>query len=185
MHARIRQLLGAAVVVGTSACLDDGDADRVREVSMLRQELEQLRGTVALETTRVRALEHEKATEALEEVAVVRPGDAGYAVGGFELGGLTFKIRDVKPYAAGSRVSLMVGNPLGAVITGLEMEVEWGRTKGDLTAPADGRTSVTITQELQPGKWNTVAVVLDAVPPTELGFLRLRNIDHKGLRLRQ
>ena len=39
------------------------------------------------------------------------------------------------------------------------------------------------TEALRGGAWTNVPVVLEGVPPTELGYVRIKDVGHTGIRL--
>jgi hypothetical protein len=104
-----------------------------------------------------------------------------------DLGNITVKIADVTPYATGSKVSLQFGNLTSAKIDGLRAKLEWGTVDEKGSAQNDKAKSreVEFTESLAPGAWTQSELVLEGVPPTELGFVRLREVDHSGIGLLQ
>jgi hypothetical protein len=42
---------------------------------------------------------------------------------------------------------------------------------------------VTFERSLRGGAWTDIQVVLEAVPPNQLGFVRLSDLSHKGITL--
>lgn len=121
-----------------------------------------------------------------ENVAYLTPGSSGYNVVKMDLGVLTVSISNIQPYANGSRVSLVFGNLTSAAIDGMKAKIEWGSVdeKG-LPNNKDAKSrDITPTELLQPGTWNKVDVILEGVPPASLGFVRVRDVGHRAIRLR-
>jgi hypothetical protein len=122
---------------------------------------------------------------ALENVAFLTPGAAGYSVIQSDLGKITVSLDNVQAYANGSRVTLRFGNITSATINGAKAKLEWGRI--DDKGNADNKTSkyreVEFSKPLLSGKWTSVNVVLEGVPPSELGFVRIKEMTHSGIRL--
>lgn len=120
-------------------------------------------------------------------VAVLKPGDQGYSTFQYDLGFMTARLEDIKPYANGSKVSIVLGNPSAARINGLKARVEWGSVDKDGTPRNDtGKArQVSFPETLSPGTWTKVEVVLEGFPPAELGFVRLREVGHGGIGLRR
>jgi hypothetical protein len=121
-----------------------------------------------------------------DRVVVLKPGDQGYSTVRYDLGVMTARLEDIKPYANGSKVSIMLGNPSAARINGLKARVEWGAVDKDGFPRNDtGKArQVSFPETLSPGTWTKVEVVLDGFPPAELGFVRLREVGHGGIGLR-
>src|SRR6266496_305209 len=121
-----------------------------------------------------------------DKIAYLTPGAEGYSTVGFDLGVLTVKLDDVKPYANGSKVTLRFGNVLSSAIDGLTATIEWGRVndKGVADNTSAKSREMIFNQTLQGGAWTSIPVVLEGLPPTELGFVRVSKIHHTGIKLR-
>jgi hypothetical protein len=121
----------------------------------------------------------------LDKVAYLKPGDEGYSTVGFDLGVLTVQLTDVKPYANGTKVTLKFGNTLSSSIDGLKATIEWGKVRDNGVADNSSAKSkeMTFSQTLPAGAWTSIPIVLDGIPPAELGFVRISKIHHTGIRL--
>jgi len=129
--------------------------------------------------------EFDKLVKDNEGYAFLTPGSDGYAPIRYDLGVLTVRLADIKPYANGSKVTLEFGNTLSATVTGLKATLQWGKVdeKGFSIAEQTKSKEVTFTESLQSGAWTRVSVVLDGVPPSEFGFVRLIDVSHSGIQL--
>jgi len=121
----------------------------------------------------------------VEKIAYLTPGQSGYSTIKFDLGILTVSLEDIKPYANGSRITLKFGNTLSSSIDGLKGTLEWGKVdeKGSPINSLAKKKEITFSETLIAGSWTKVSVVLDGVPPTEFGFVRLKNFSHSGIKL--
>jgi hypothetical protein len=121
----------------------------------------------------------------MESQAHMKPGGDGYSIIKTDLGILTVNIDDVKPYASGSRVRLKIGNLTSATITGADAKIEYGKLldNGDPDYSNPRSRKIKISAPLQPGHWNNVSVTLEAIQPTELGWVIFSEFNHSGLRL--
>lgn len=121
-----------------------------------------------------------------ESIAYLTPGDSGYSVIRCDIGAFTVQWVDVKPYANGSKITLKFGNPLSAAIDGLKGKIDWG--KSDSKGGPDNSNAKTkdfqLTQTMISGAWTSTSIVLDAIPPAELGFVRIHDLRHSGISLR-
>jgi hypothetical protein len=92
---------------------------------------------------------------------------------------------NVQPYANGTRVTLRFGNLLSATINGAKAKLEWGSVdaKGSPKNESAQSREVSFTESLRAGAWTNVQVVLEGVPATELGFVRVRDLTHVGINL--
>src|SRR6267143_1556607 len=86
-------------------------------------------------------------------------------------------------YANGSRVTLKFGNLMSATINGAKAKLEWGSVdeKGRPKTGTERSREVTFNESLRAGAWTNVSIVLDAVPPTALGFVRVKEMSHTGI----
>lgn len=122
----------------------------------------------------------------IDRYAYLTPGEAGYSTIRFDLGVLTVNLTDIKAYANGSKITLKLGNTLSSSIDGLKGTFEWGKVDegGSPLSEQTKTKEITLSETLVAGSWTEVSVVLDGIPPTEFGFLRLKNFSHTGIRLR-
>ena len=121
-----------------------------------------------------------------DTAAYLTPGAEGYSAVRFDLGVVTVLLADVKPYANGSKVTLQFGNVLSSAIDGLKATIDWGKVNGKGIPDTTSAKSkeMTFNQTLQPGGWTEIPVVLEGISPAELGFVRVKQIHHAGIRLR-
>ncbi|MDO5506392.1 MAG: DUF3251 domain-containing protein [Pseudoxanthomonas suwonensis] len=157
-----------------------GELDQVRsEVESLKVEFEELKKRQAQDDI-------DRLFKGLDQIAFLQPGDTGYSTVRYDLGVLTVELADISAYANGSKASIKFGNPLASTVTGLKIKLEWGKTDEDGVVDNDSAKSkqLTLTEPLLSGSWTTVPVVLEGVPPAELGFVRVREVAHTGIRLR-
>lgn len=146
------------------------------------EKIEALRGQVEVLEIKVKTQEMFRL---LENVAYLTPGDEGYSVVRSDMGSMTIALVDIKPYANGSKVTLKLGNPTSATINGLNAKLEWGAVddKGMPANESAKSRSVKFNETLNAGAWTNAAVVLDGVLPTDLGFVRVSELGHSGIRL--
>lgn len=120
-----------------------------------------------------------------EKMAVLTPGDSGYSLFKADIGTLSVKIIDIKPYADGSKVAIQIGNLSAATINGLKADVDWGPASED--GGPDNKKAKTkliqFAQSIKSGSWSTQIMTLPSVAPENLGFIRLRNATHTGIGL--
>jgi hypothetical protein len=129
--------------------------------------------------------EFDKLISKINQFAFLTPGSDGYSTVSFDLGTLTVSLNDIKPYANGSKITLEFGNPLATTINGLNMTIDWGKVdeKGNAINENSKSKSITLNESLLPAKWTRVSIVLDSVPPSDLGFVRLHDVHHTGIKL--
>jgi len=168
-----------------------GGCNEDARVSTLEARVKSLEGKNAtlgseIETLKSRA-SIDKLLMDINGIAYLTPGSDGYAVVKSDLGSLTVSLKNVQPYANGSKVTLQFGNLTSATIEGLKATLEWGpiNSQGFPDEQQSKSKDVAFSQSLQSGGWTNTDVVLEAIPPAQLGFVRLRDVGHRGLRLRR
>lgn len=163
-----------AVIAIASATLSACTNRANPELESLKKDVQEIKTKLAFE----------ELLKGASDVAYLTPGDAGYSPVKFELGYLTVQLADVKPYANGSKVTLKFGNPLAATINGLKFKVDWGKVKdGTPQNDAQKTKDVVLAQPIFSGRWTSVQIVLDSLPPSELGFVRAHDVEHTGIQL--
>ncbi len=172
---RMRRQLLLISVSGLVAC-------RPAEDPTIRQAIDSLALQVDSLKTRLWAAEMQFS---FDSTAYLTPGSEGYQIVLSDLGKLTVSLEDVQPYANGSRIRLQIGNLTNATINGAKTRLEWGSVdaRGFTVDSTTRSREVKFDRPLRPGRWNIISVVLDAVPPAQLGFVRIGNVLHEGIEL--
>jgi hypothetical protein len=109
----------------------------------------------------------------------------GYSIVESDIVRLTINLEDIKPYANGSRVTLRFGNITSATINDLRGTLDWGKMdKNRLPVIEEAKSKdLTFNKSLRAGSWTHIQVVLDGTAPSELGFVRIRDLSHKSIAL--
>lgn len=167
-------------VVTLSGCVEDSRVAALeKKVSVLEEKLSEVE-----KSSNELSFKYLLSTE-FAGVAYLTPGSTGYSTVRYDLGVMTVAIQDIQPYANGSKVQLRFGNPLAAAINGLKVNIDWGEV--DEKGVANNNTARTKEYELvemmRPNAWTNTTVVLENIPPNKLGFIRVKNVTHKGIRL--
>jgi hypothetical protein len=151
----------------------------------LREELRILKEELAQLKEKQEQSEFNQFLRDFEKIAYLQPGDEGYSTVRYDLGVLTAQLSNVEPYANGSRVTLKLGNPLYSAVSGVKAKVEWGRTdeKGSPDNESAKSKDITLSETLLPGAWTSTQIVLEGLPPTDLGFVRVKDVSHTGIKL--
>jgi len=123
--------------------------------------------------------------KSFDEIAYLTPGADGYSIIKTRLGAITIILKDVRAYANGSRITLQIGNTTSATMTGAKATIQWGSVdnEGFVIQETEREREVTINQDLRSGRWTDVNVVLEGFQPVELGYVRIKDFEHKGIRL--
>jgi len=179
---RFARTVGLVALGGVIAACSGGSTDAARIEQRLGLRIDSLSKRIDSLASDIRI---ERTISTFDEEAFLKPGDGGYAVVKTNLGVLTFRLQNVQQYANGSRVELQVGNVTSATITGLNISVDYGPTDtaGIAVFSEEKSKKVTFSESLPAGSWTTLPVVLDNVPPSNLGFVRIYDVSHQGIRL--
>jgi outer membrane murein-binding lipoprotein Lpp len=181
----MRILIG--LIAALIMCLLGCDSDT--RVNDLQKQIKELDTKVKTLESDLDNIKNENSAERfdrdIEGIAYLTPGSTGYSVIKIDLGYVTVSLEDIKPYANGSRVALRFGNPTNAILTDMSATLEWGAvdSKGaPLNAEAKSK-EIPFVKSFRPGSWNTIDVVLEGIPPTNLGFVRVKDVKNKGIQL--
>ncbi len=162
----------------------------VSELKLRTEALESKHDTLSIELSGVKAqVEAQSLAEMFrnsEKMVLLTPGGDGYQILPFDMGFITIRIADVKAYANGSKVNLMFGNPQFASINGISFKVDWGSTlENALPNNTTQRTKeFKILESLAAGTWTGTELILEGVPPAQLGFMRVTEFKNTGITLR-
>lgn len=166
-----------------AACNDGSQLKQIE--AKLDQRITELEAANKSLSDEIRDLRWEVKLGEFDKYAFLKPGDAGYSALRHDLGIVTVEISDVKPYANGSKVKLKFGNLTSARIDGLKATLDWGKLEKGMPENDKAKSrEVTFSASLAPGAWTVTEVVLEGVPPTELGFVRLKDVSHRGIGLK-
>ncbi|MBI1748057.1 MAG: DUF3251 domain-containing protein [Acidobacteria bacterium] len=180
--------LRTIAIIVAAAGMAPGCADP-KAVAALEKRATDLEAQVTTLKSSVEALERDKSFDKflkdIDSIAYLTPGSDGYSTIQTDLGRVTVMLVNVQPYANGTRVTLCFGNLLSAAINGAKATLEWGAVDEKGTPKNDSARSreVKFAESLRAGAWTNVQVVLEGVPPTDLGFVRVKDMTHTGISL--
>lgn len=185
----IKQLLTIlGISIALFVCLGcdrDSKADGLKQqIQVMNKSLDELKKEVE---TLKRDASWDRFTRDMETIAYMTPGDSGYSVLKTDFGSLTVTIKNIQSYANGSRVTLRFGNPNAATLLDVSATVEWGSVdeKGSPRNDVAKSKDIPFNKSFEAGHWADVDVVLEELPPSTLGFIRVRDLKNKGIRLYQ
>lgn len=155
-------------------------------IALLEDSLSTLESRIYELDGKIWQLNYDKLIEELDKIAILYPGTDGYSSIKSDLGVLTVILDNVKPYANGSQVTLRWGNILNTTIDGLNMKIDYGSVDngGNIVNENAKSRDYKMSKSLLPGSWNNVDVVLEGVRPENLGFIRINDLNHSGIRLK-
>jgi hypothetical protein len=182
----IRNAILASALITLPGCTDSTEANDLQtRVEALETETKALRDLLNESKESIEDLEVDKWLRDSYEVAFLKPSDQGYSLIKTNLGALTVQLSDVRTYANGSRVTLKFGNLGAATIDGVKAKIEWGRVneKGIIVRESEKSRQISFDKSLRSGAWTSTSIILDGIPPSQLGFVRISEVKHEGIRL--
>lgn len=167
-----RNVLAAASMLALAACAP-GQAQESRDKAFAKL------------SARVQALEARARLQDDATIAYLRPTEPEYGVVKTGLATLAVSIRNVSPYANGSQLQLLFGNPTDARLNDLSATLEWGRAdKNGVPVGEVFSKEHKFTESLAPGSWRAYTISLSDIPPSELGYVRIKSVEHGSIGLR-
>lgn len=105
---------------------------------------------------------------------------SGYQVVRHQLGSATFSLKDVRAHDQGSAITLEIGNMTSVPITGAAMELGY---QDPSDSSLERSSEYHVQQTLEPGRATRVTLILKGVPPSAVTYIRVSNLQPKGVRL--
>lgn len=180
------RIIVISVLVAATFSTACGDS---KELIALQKRTDDLESQVKTLSSSVETLESsqrwDKYLREAESMAYLTPGAEGYSTIQSDLGRVTVSLVNVQPYANGTRVTLRFGNLMSARIDGAKATIEWGSVdeKGAPKNESARTREIKFPESLRAGAWTNVQVVLEGVPPSEFGFVRVKDMTHAGISL--
>ena len=159
------------------------NSESEKKINEVNARIVALEGEVEKLRNQISDIEFNNFLKDIDKFAYLTPGSNGYVPLRWDLGILTVRLADIKPYANGSRVTFEFGNTLSTTVNGLKATIDWGNVdkKGKPINEQAKSKEVTFNESLRPASWTRVSIVLDGVPPSEFGFVRLKDVSHTGI----
>lgn len=113
-----------------------------------------------------------------EKIAFLKVGTKEFLPITTEVGVITVNLSNIEPYANGSKVSIVFGNPLSATINNAKFTVDYGSLDKDgLVIDATEKSKeISLIEPLSAGSWNKTELLLEALPVSELGYIRIHSL---------
>jgi hypothetical protein len=113
--------------------------------------------------------------------AVVDPTTKSYSAINTRAGTLLVSVDKVEPYLDGFKIYLQIGNPMAVIYNGCELKVKYAKEFNEQDGwdkYEDWKKTVKekqfqVTNQLLPGQWNNVDIVIASVKPDEMKHLEV------------
>ncbi|WP_157658578.1 DUF3251 domain-containing protein [Burkholderia ubonensis] len=149
-----------------------------QQIATLSQQLQQAQQSQVALAGRVSMIEFWRTVEASNS-AELDPTSKSYGVAKTNLGNLLISVDNISPYADGYKVRLMVGNPNMVTFVGAKLRVQWTeKPRWDEKSFDSAKWNASIQQKdvdivnnLLPGTWNPIEVVVSPATAAQTGYL--------------
>ncbi len=143
-------------------------ADLKVEVTGLKVEVDSLKSANA-----IRSL-----VSNIEAVAYLEVGTTAFSAIKTDIGVITVNIADIKPFANGSKIKLIFGNPLNADLLGVKFKIDYGELNQDASIKEDSEKTkeVSLNNALKNGFWNKEEIILEGLSDKKLGYVRIHDL---------
>jgi len=132
---------------------------------------------------RIKALEDKNEWDNLfnnliDKVVFIKVGTKEFQPIKTSVGFITVSIRDIQPYASGSKVHLDIGNPTSAGLK-IKFKIDYGSLGKDGLVKKDTEKTkdVSVVDTIKAASWNKTEVILEGLPNSELGYIRIHDLE--------
>jgi len=113
-----------------------------------------------------------------QDMVLLDPSSRGFLRLDSDNSTFLISLEDASPYLNGYRIKLDIGNPSDATFSNAKLKVRWSHALKSIDSYDSWQKSihekeVTLTDDLAPGKWNSVTVDLIPCASDELGYLEV------------
>lgn len=121
-----------------------------------------------------------------ETIAFLNTGSTAFQPIKTMIGTITVKIADIQPFANGSKVTLVFGNPHSANLSSIKFKIDYGSMNEDglIKDNSEKTKEINLTETLFAGSWVKVPVVLEGLQVTNLGYVRIHDFLIESIALR-
>lgn len=167
-----------------AACNQNSENDRISQLEEKLQELDALKNSIEqLKLEHISLLIDQANTTAkiernINETVAFTPSDKGYASINSTVGTLLIAIDDIKKYANGYKIAILIGNPTLAALDNGSFQVWYGKaymeTENHTEWEKSLKTStIAVNKDILSGFLNKVSIVLSPAKEEDLGYIRL------------
>ena len=92
---------------------------------------------------------------------------------------------NIEPYASGSKVSIVFGNPLSATLNNVKFTVDYGSLDKDglVIDTTEKSKEISLMEPLSTASWNRTKLLLESLPIKELGYIRIHDLTISSISL--
>jgi hypothetical protein len=172
--------IGIMVVALTiSGCADNKTSELEQKMSDMGTKLNEMQSTVDYQRTKMAKFQVEK--DRYSKV-YLDTSSKGFQRLDTNCGTFWVMLEDVEPYTNGYKFVLSIGNPYYAIFSGMKTRARWGpafdakASEKDMSSYEAWEKTLkekeeTITNELRPGTWNKMTVILAPAKQEDLAYV--------------
>lgn len=156
-----------------------------KEPSAAKVEAENSKVTLEELDKRIRKLELDNLFKNIDEIAYITISEKKFETVKSSIGTIAFLVDDIKPYGNGSKLKLIIGNPINASLMGVKFNIDYGELD-EKNLPIDKSQmtkEVSLTNSLTKGTWNKEEVILGGIQPEKLGYIRIHDFNFSSMSL--
>lgn len=176
----MNRILVCSLLMVLTACIDKSASVNQTELNEQVRSMEERLSTVESGLVQVQGdLRFEKLIRNVNKIAFLKVGESEFLPIETYLGTITFNVEDIQPFANGSKVILVIGNPLNASLGKASFHVDYGTLdgQGEILEGTEKSKQVTVPNDINRGSWNKVPVVLDGLEASKLGYIRIHDFE--------
>lgn len=120
-----------------------------------------------------------------EKIVFLKVGTKEFLPITTDVGVITVNLSNIEPYANGSKVSIVFGNPLSATISNVKFTVDYGSLDKDglVIHKTEKFKEISLTEPLNAASWNKTELLLESLPVNELGYVRIHDLTVSNISL--
>ena len=131
---------------------------------------------------RIKTLEDKKEIDdfvnSFNRVVFIKIGTKEFQPIQTSVGFITVSIRDIQPFASGSKIHLDFGNPTSAGLK-IKFKIDYGsfNKDGSIKKEVEKTKDVNVVDTIKSASWNKTEVILEGLPNNELGYIRIHDLE--------
>lgn len=134
---------------------------------------------------RLRELELTDIYKDFDKIAFITLSEKKFQTINSSIGAIAFLVEDVKPYANGASIKILIGNPINATLSDVKFKIDFGQLDEKNIPIADNERTkdVILINSLKKGSWNKEEIILGGIQPENLGYIRIHDFSFGAMSL--
>ncbi len=134
---------------------------------------------------RLRELELSDIYKDFDKIAFIPLSEKKFQIINSSIGAVAFLVEDVKPYANGVSLKIVIGNPINTTISDVKFKIDFGQLseKNIPIAELEKTKDIVLINSLKKGSWNKEEIILPGIQPEKLGYIRIHDFSFGAISL--